>query len=206
MALIHGKHNGRSVFFFASGEGGKEAAAKALARCADDTAAAQADALLPAFLAALGEEPARAFAGVDGALALHLQRHEAFISDDIGAGDIQIDGVLALAAPTVARGLALGGRRSALNSPGFADHVFVAARTAEAAAEAAHEISAAVPETHTFEAEETWNALSAGARAVGALRDAGRIYGAAITHKGRGRVLGALDPNPLFRLRVSDWR
>ncbi len=211
MALVALKSGGRQFYFFAHGEeaGGKvaEGAAKAVTTALPPgEAGALADALLPAFLTHLETEPKRAFVCVDGAMAFHLGRLQGFKSKDVGAGDILVDGALALPHPIIARGAALCGRRSCLPSEGAADHVVVGARSATDAMAYGQAICAAVPETKTYEAEETWNALMPAARLASALKSEGKIYGAAITHKGRGRTLGAMDPNPLFRLRVSDWR
>ncbi|MGB0921674.1 MAG: hypothetical protein ACPG1C_10205 [Alphaproteobacteria bacterium] len=206
MSIITLNENGRHFIFFAQGTDVASAAKTVVRSLPPADPAPLADALLPAFLTNLSDAPKRAFVSVEGASAFHLERMQGFHAKDIGAGDVLIDGVLAVPHPCVPRGLVLGGRRSPLAHAGAADHIVVTARTAQAAENCAAEICAAVPDTQTYEAEESWNALSLGARHAAALRGEGKIYGAAITHKGRGRVVGALDPNPLFRLRVSDWR
>lgn len=209
MSLSALQSGDRQLYFFASGKPGEnadKAAQKVVTALPGGDAGQLADALLPVFLNNLPEAPKRAFVCVDGAMALHLEALQGFKAKDVGAGDILVDGALALPHPIIARGVALAGRRSTLASAGAADHVVVGARSAAEALLHAHALCAAVADTTSFEAEETWNALTPAARLASTLKGEGKIYGAAITHKGRGRIIGAMDPNPLFRLRVSDWR
>lgn len=63
-----------------------------------------------------------------------------------------------------------------------------------------------IDDTGHMEPEAVWDGLSGAARLGRTLLDRGAIKAAAITLKGRGRVLGRLKGDALLRFGVSEWR
>lgn len=54
--------------------------------------------------------------------------------------------------------------------------------------------------------EQTWDALAPAAKLASELRQAGTIKGAALSVRGRGRLVGNVNPSTLLRFRASEWR
>lgn len=55
-------------------------------------------------------------------------------------------------------------------------------------------------------ADAVWDRLAAGARRAAALRNQKTLIAAAFAWRGRGRVVGPLNPDLLIRFGVSSWR
>jgi hypothetical protein len=55
-------------------------------------------------------------------------------------------------------------------------------------------------------ADVIWDGLNAGARIAQRLRSSRLIDACAVTARGRGRCIGALDAHLLVRMGVSEWR
>ena len=55
-------------------------------------------------------------------------------------------------------------------------------------------------------ADAVWDRLAAGARRAAVLRNQKTLIAAAFAWRGRGRVVGPLNPDLLIRFWVSSWR
>lgn len=141
---------------------------------------------------------------------------------------------LRAAPPMTTGGVALAGVRCGGPSDGVADRVVVLAANGAQAALAASTLASAcavqpgmaiseerprdrlyaaawqgrrlIDETGHMEPEAVWDALSGAARRGRTLLDRGGIKAAALTLKGRGRVIGRIKGDALLRIGVSEWR
>ena len=106
-------------------------------------------------------------------------------------------------------GVAAGGKRA--GHPGLCDTAAILASTAVRAAAAAQAIADAMPLPQApagqpLTADVIWDGLNAGARIAQRLRSQRLIDAGALTARGRGRAIGAMDAHLLVRFGVSEWR
>lgn len=181
---------------------------------------------------ALAQADGPGFVSVGGMAAIRVERGGDIPADPEWAGHGLTEPLLGFRSVGIARGLGLAGAVSPMPWPGVADAVAAYARTALDGAVAAFDWALKVqgpydktdygPAPGAFsealgevpvvtrlghlDPEPTWDALGPGARAASAARQAGQVYAGALSLRGRGRVIGPLDPNPLMRFRASQWK
>ncbi len=172
------------------------------------------------------------FVCVAGMTAIRVELGADMPTDPEWAGHVLTEPLLGLASVGIARGVGVAGAASPMAWPGVADAIAAYGKTALEGAVAAFDWALKIqgpyaktdygPATGPFadalgevpvvskmahlDPEETWDALAPGARVASEARQAGRVYAGALSLRGRGRVIGALDPNPLMRFRASQWR
>jgi len=176
------------------------------------------------------EEPG--FVCIAGMSAIRVELGADIPTDRDWTGHGLTEPLLGLQSVGVARGIGLAGAVSPMAWPGVGDAVAAYTKTALDGAVAAFDWALKIqgPYAKTdygpaggdfgealgevpvvskldhLDPEETWDALAPGARAASEARQAGHVYAGALSLRGRGRVIGALDPNPLMRFRASQWR
>ncbi len=167
-------------------------------------------ALLDAGLAGVDADnkPDRLGFAASGAIAYWLDQGKQFPASAGAPHGMTFEFLCALEPPIALKG-ETGGVAVVTASAGeaAAEAVGVVARSAALAQLCASAISRAVsPPEGELSAEAVWDALGQGARVASALRAQGHLRGAAITLRGRGRIIGQIEGDRLLRFGVSSWR
>jgi hypothetical protein len=186
-------------------------------RLAADAARQIQTALTPALIAAAFLDLGLSEALAQGAAVIRLQAGETAcwigpVSLALGSSDIRAPLACDLAQNVTGaakHGVAADGKRA--GRPGLCDTAAVLASTAVRAAAAAQAIADAMPlptivTGQPLTADVIWDGLGAGARIAQRLRSQRLIDACALTARGRGRCIGALDAHLLVRFGVSEWR
>ncbi len=179
----------------------------------------------------LAASPGRdqALISIGGQAALRAKLPDPFVPDPSWLADPQLEALGAMGTIPAVRGMGLAGLISGWADGSLADGVVCFAKDALSAADAAAQIGLAVTvsagrltersmtdnlgQSHIVPAidghldpDQTWDALAPAARLASQLRQDGIIKGAAIAVRGRGRLIGNVQPSALLRFRASEWR
>ena len=189
----------------------------AAGRLAADAARQIQTSLTPALISAALLDLALSEALSQGATIIRLQAGEVAcwigpVNLALGSSDIRAPLACDLAQSVTGaakHAVAAGGKRA--GHPGLCDTAAVLASTAVRTAAAAQAIADAMPLPQApagqpLTADAIWDGLAAGARIAQRLRSQRLIDACALTARGRGRCIGALDAHLLVRLGVSEWR
>lgn len=171
----------------------------------------------------------QAMIALGGQVALKQRLPDPFQPDPAWLGDPQLEALGAIGTLPAVKGVGLAGLISGWADGSVADGVVTFAKDAVTAYLAARQIALAIeiaPEKQKrdiitdnlgrkhevpaidghLDPEATWDALAPAARLASDLRQSGKIKGAALSVRGRGRLIGNVQPNALLRFRASEWR
>ncbi len=164
-----------------------------------------------------------------GQAAMRAKLPDPFLPDPSWLADPQLEALGAMGTIPAVRGMGLAGLISGWADGVLADGVVCFAKDAVTATQNAQQIGLAIvvgadrlterPMTDNLghqhqvpaidghlDPDQTWDALAPAARLATQLRQDGVIKGAAIAVRGRGRLIGNVQPSALLRFRASDWR
>ena len=102
--------------------------------------------------------------------------------------------------------LAPGHYEIAVGSGRSFDRVAVVVPAGVSATEAASSLAKLPVPLATENADDIWDRLALGMRRAAELRTQSQLIAAALAWRGRGRILGPLNPDLLIRFGVSNWR